>query len=586
MTARCLNANTPSNEHQPFYLMKPSQRDLHFGDCFNVLREQLPAESVDLVYLDPPFNSNRNYTLPLKAPDDLPIPAQITAFEDAWRWTEQTEQEYCALLHQPNPQLTEMMAAMLGFLGRNDMLAYLVMLVTRLLPMRRALKRTGSLYLHCDPTASHYIKILLDAVFGKENYRNEISWKRTSAHSSAKRWGSIHDVIFFYTKSNQFIWNEVYSDYDRKYVENTYRHQDKKGRYKLDDLTGAGITQGDSGKPWRSIDPTKVGRHWALPLAILRKTVPQIDLDSQTSQQKLDLLDALGLVYWPPKGKKPTFKHYLTHAKGVPIQDVITDIPPLGSSAKERLGYPTQKPQALLERIIRASSNEGDVILDPFCGCGSTVHAAEILKRQWIGIDTTHLAIALAAKRMRNAFGSNLAFSIYGIPKDIASAHSLADQSQLNKKDEFEYWACSLVNAQPYQGGKKGAAGGIDGLVYFKDGAGVVKKVVVSVITTSKNLGVTRLLHLKGVLQKQKAEMALFVCLTPPTMPMLVEAASAGFYTSPHYKNPRTNTSQWPRMQLLGIEALLSGKGGPLIPGESSTFATTAERATRAHGKD
>ncbi len=544
--------------------MSTWRRDLHFGDCLNVLREQLPAQAVDLVYLDPPFNSSRNYNLLFKAPDGLPAQAQITAFEDAWQWTEQAEQEYDGLLSQPNTQVAEMINAMLGFLGRNDMMAYLVMLATRLLPMHRALKNTGSLYLHCDPTASHYIKILLDAVFGKENYRNEISWKRSDPKSHNKRnFPNSRDVIFRYTKTNKAKFFNLYTPYDSNYVKKFYRFEDEDGRhYAQGDLTNP-----NKDRPNLTYEFLGVTRVW------------------RWTKERMQKASAQGLIIQKRPGGVPVYKRYLDAMQGRPVTDHWDDIKHLYGSNKEYLGYPTQKPQALLERMIEASSTEGDVILDPFCGCGTAVHAAEALKRQWIGIDITHLAVALIAKRMRNAFGNTLPFSTYGLPKDIASARCLADQSQFNQKYEFKYWACSLVNAQPYQGGKKGADGGIDGLIYFRDDAGFAKKVVVSV-KGGKNIGVTMLRDLKGVMQKQKAEMALLVCLAPPTKPMLAEAASAGFYTSPNYNNPRTHTPKWPKMQVLGIEGLLNRKSTPLIPGESSGFGISAERNAGVHSQD
>jgi adenine specific DNA methylase Mod len=339
-------------------------------------------------------------------------------------------------------------------------MAYLTMMANRLLQLHRVLKPTGSLYLHCDPTASHYLKIVLDNIFGAVNFQNEVIWKRTSAHSSAKRFGPVHDTILFYSKGEAFTWNELFGAYDERYLSEFYTHKDADGRtWRRSDLTGAGTRNGETGLVWRGLDVTAKGRHCAYPPSVLEE------------------MDAAGKIHWPKKeGGMPMLKRYLDEQPGVPLQDVWTDISPMHNLSEERLGYPTQKPQALLERIISASSNEGDVVLDPFCGCGTAVHAAEKLKRNWIGIDITHLAITLIEKRLRDAF-PGIKFDVHGTPKDIEGAQDLADRD----KYQFQWWACSLVNAQPYQGKKKGADSGIDGLIFFADDNGPPKKIVVSV---------------------------------------------------------------------------------------------------------
>jgi DNA modification methylase len=298
------------------------------------------------------------------------------------------------------------MRLLVRFLGKGGLCAYLVMMPPRLIELHRVLKPTGSLYLHCDPTASHYLKVVLDQVFGPKGFKSEIVWKRTSAHSSAKRWGPVHDVILFYAKGEVYTWNPVYRGYEEGYVREEYRFQDGRGRYALADLTGAGDREGDSGKPWRGVLPPK-GRHWALPKR--DKLPPWVSApenwETMTAQEKLDFLDAVGLIYWPKRGKMPYFKRYLETRKGTPLQDVILDIPPLRLSSKERVGYPTQKPVALLERLVQASSNSGDLVLDPFCGSGTSLVAAQRLGRAWIGIDSSPLAIALTRARLDRDFG-------------------------------------------------------------------------------------------------------------------------------------------------------------------------------------
>ena len=488
---------------------------------------------MDLVYLDPPFNSKRDYNLLFKSPEGTESNAQITAFEDSWHWGQQAVHEFQEVVQGSNTHVAELLVALKGFLGTNDMMAYLTMMANRLLELQRVLKPTGSLYLHCDPTASHYLKLVLDGVFGVENFLNEIIWKRTSAHSSAKRYGPSHDVILFYGRSEKALWNPILSAHDQSYIESHYGQADPDGRsWQPVDLTGAGTRNGETGKPWRGFDPNTKGRHWAyLPSA-------------------LDEMDKNGLIYWPKKdGGWPRQKRYLSEKDGSPIQDVWGDIFPVNSQAQERLGYPTQKPLALLERIIQASSNPGDVVLDPFCGCGTAVDAAQKLGRQWIGIDITHLAVSLIEKRMKDRY-PGITFEVHGTPKDLAGAVDLADRD----KYQFQWWACSLVDAQPFGGKKKGADGGIDGLIYFGDiqgGKQVTQKAIVSV--KGGNTNVSHIRDLKGVMERDKAAIGLFVTLEKPSKPMLKEAADAGEFKAGSGKT-------YPRIQVLTIEDLFSGK--------------------------
>ena len=423
---------------------------LYYGDNLHVLREHIADDSVDLIYLDPPFNSNANYNILFKSPEGVDSDAQIEAFEDTWHWTDEAESAFDEVAKSGNHKAFDLLNAMRGFLGENDMMAYLAMMAVRLIELHRVLKPTGSLYLHCDPTASHYLKLLLDGVFGATNYRSEIIWKRTSSHNSAKRWGPVHDTLFLYSKGDSFSWNNVFEAYDQKYLDNFYRFEDDKGRFRIGDLTGAGVRKGASGLIWKGYDPTIAGRHWAIPTSAIQRAGINGVFNTLNPQEKLDRLDELGLIYWPPKGKVPQFKRYLENERGVAAQDIITDIGPLSSQAQERLGYPTQKPLALLERIIAASSNEGDVVLDPFCGCGTAVHAAQKLGRQWIGIDVTHLAITLIEKRMKDAF-PGIAFEIKGRPQSLSAALDLAARD----KYQFQWWAVSIVDALPFGGNGK-----------------------------------------------------------------------------------------------------------------------------------
>ncbi|NPV78248.1 MAG: site-specific DNA-methyltransferase [Anaerolineae bacterium] len=498
---------------------------LFFGDNLDVLRAEIADGSVDLIYLDPPFNSKRDYNLLFKSPKGQPSDAQVTAFEDTWQWGEQAEREYYELLHQPNTDAAEMIQALRRFLKESDLMAYLVMMANRLLELHRVLKPTGSLYLHCDPTASHYLKIVLDTVFGAENFRNEIVWKRTSSHNDPKRFGNIHDVILYYTKTGQFIWNLQYVQYDDEYIKR-FRFTDPDGRKWTDDnLTAKGLSGGGYTYEYKGVTSL-----WRVPLGTMKR------------------LDKEGRLYFTKSGGI-RLKRYLDDRKGIPVQDVIIDISPINSQAAERLGYPTQKPLALLERIIQASSNPGDLVLDPFCGCGTAVHAAQKLGREWIGIDITHLAISLIEKRMRDAF-PGIQFEVYGTPKDLDGARELARRD----KYQFQWWACSLVNAQPYQGKKKGADSGIDGVIYFQDDETGAKKIIVSV-KGGEHVSVGMVKDLIATVEREKAAIGLFVTLAEPTKALLTEAVSAGFYPSPK--------GDVPRIQVLTVGDLLTGKAKP-----------------------
>jgi len=381
---------------------------LHLGDNLEVLRRRVPDGSVDLVYLDPPFNSGTDYAVPSPERDGGEPEGQTFAFGDTWRWGEESEKAL-GEVSERHESLGELLGLIARSLGKGGLSAYLVMMAVRLIELHRVLKPTGSLYLHCDPTASHYLKAILDQIFGPKNFRSEIVWKRTSAHSSARRWGPVHDVILFYTKGEAYTWNALHQAYREGYLEREYRFRDNRGRYAPADLTGAGSREGDSGRPWRNIFPPK-GRHWALPRR--EKLPPWVNppenWEAMTTQEKLDFLDAMGLIHWPQKGKMPYFKRYLETRKGISVQDVILDVPPLGPTSKERVGYPTQKPVALLERIVRVSSNPGDTVLDPFCGAGTALVAAHGLGRGWIGIDKSPLAIALTRTRLERGFGLEL----------------------------------------------------------------------------------------------------------------------------------------------------------------------------------
>ncbi|MCY4247392.1 MAG: site-specific DNA-methyltransferase, partial [Chloroflexi bacterium] len=386
---------------------------LYYGDNLDILRsrEYFPDACVDLIYLDPPFNSNRDHNVLFKAESGADSQAQITAFEDTWHWGETAEATYHELIIDAPAKVSTAIEALMNLIDRNQMMAYLVMMTARLVELHRVLKATGSLYLHCDPTASHYLKIVLDAIFSPVNFRSEVVWKRTGAHDlGAKQWPAIHDVILMYSRSDEWCWNRVHSDYDEEYIRKSFRYEDERGVYRANMLTGAKAGGTEAYQPWRGRVPSS-GRAWALPgykrfPTWLKSLLPSEDEWVKLGiHAKLDLFDEVGMIHWPKKQDGfPYIKYYLDDRPGKISGDVWADIKPLTGSAKERLGYPTQKPLSLMERVIRASSNEGDLVFDPFCGCGTTCAAAHQLKRRWIGIDITHLGIALQKYRLGDMF--------------------------------------------------------------------------------------------------------------------------------------------------------------------------------------
>ncbi len=502
---------------------------LYFGDNLDILREHVADESVDLIYLDPPFNSNATYNVLFRERGGEESSAQITAFDDTWHWGLESELAYREVVTDGPSALPDMLQSMRSFLGQNDMMAYLTMMAQRMIELHRVLKQTGSIYLHCDPTASHYLKLLLDAVFGANNFKNEIIWKRSSAHNDSSVLGRAHDVIFLYTKDgSSFIWNRQYQAYDPEYVASHYRRETEDGRlYRTDNLTAGGLSGGGYEYEWNGVT-----RVWRSP------------------RETMERLHREGRIHYTRNGVAEYIR-YLDEMPGVPLQDVWTDIPPINSQARERLGYPTQKPEALLERIVSASSNEGDVVLDPFCGCGTATAAAERLGRRWIGIDITHLAIALIRYRLHDSFGDGLhPYEVVGDPKDLASADALAQHDRY----QFEWWALGLVDARPAQDKRRGADSGIDGYInFFDDNSGRAKRIVVQV--KSGNVNVSQIRDLKGVAEREQAEIGIFITLSSPTRPMLQEAFASGFYVPEHFPD-----LQFQRLQILTIEELLSGR--------------------------
>lgn len=450
-----------------------------------------------------------------------------------------------------NTDAAEMLRAMRGFLKENDMMAYLAMMAVRLIELHRVLKPTGSLYLHCDPTASHYLKILLDAVFGKEAFANEITWKRTTTHSDSKTWSRVTDKIFFFTKTARFTWNTPRENYSTEYIASKYRGDDGDGRrYMLDNMTSPN-PRPNMMYDWKGFPYPPMGWRYS------PETMAKLDIENRI---------------WYPKhddgsfdhSRRPRIKKYLDEMEGGVVGTIWTDIPPINSQAQERLGYPTQKPLALLERILAASSNEGDVVLDPFCGCGTTVHAAEKMGRQWIGIDITHLAIRLIKKRLVEAFPL-VQFEVLGVPKDVGAAEALAEAD----KHQFQLWACSMVEAVPFKGGRKGADGGVDGYIYFKPDGKTSEKAVVSV-KGGKNVGVGMVRDLIATIERERAKVGIILTLAEPTREMKKEAATAGLYKT-------EMLGDFPRIQILTMQDLFDGDR-PRLPWIDPTVFKKAKR--------
>jgi DNA modification methylase len=521
---------------------------LYYGDNLDILQRYIKDESVDLVYLDPPFNSNANYNVLFAQKDGSQSSAQIQAFEDTWQWDQNAIQTYTREVEKGGP-VADALRAFNLILGDSNMMAYLTMMAPRLQELRRVLKPTGSLYLHCDPTASHYLKVLLDMVFGAENFRNEITWKRTSAHNDPGRYGSNKDTIFYYTKMNKWTWNPQYTEHSEEY-KTRFRYQDEDGRLWTDDnLTAKGLSGGGYEYEYKGIRSL-----WRCPPETMKR------------------LDDEGKLHFTNKGGI-RLKRYLDQTKGTTLQSIWDDIPPINSQAAERMGYPTQKPLALLERIINASSNPGDVVLDPFCGCGTAIAAAQKLGRKWIGIDITHLAIGLIKRRMEDAFGDALEYEVIGEPTTLDDARTLAEQD----KYQFQWWALGLVGARPADQ-KKGSDRGIDGRLYFHDdNSGKTKQVILSV-KGGQHVNVSHIRDLIGVLEREKAEIGVYICLEEATKPMRAEAAQAGYYHSDTWNR------DYPKVQILTIAELLDGKqiDMPPIQQVNQTF----RRAKREKGKD
>lgn len=502
---------------------------LYYGDNLDVLRRHIADESVDLVYLDPPFNSNATYNVLFAEQDGTQAASQINAFEDTWRWDQGAERAFQETV-ESGAEVARALLAFRTLLGESNMMAYLAMMAPRLVELRRVLKSTGSIYLHCDPTASHYLKLLMDAVFGAQFFKNEIIWKRTSSHGNVSTaYGDVTDTLLYYARGEHPVWNQLWVPYTDKHVATKFTGVDSDGRrYTTTDLRNPGYRP-NLIYDYRGYKPHPNG--WAF------------------SREKMEEYDRQGRLYFPKdKTGRIRLKRYLDESLGHRLQNLWDDISPINARARERLGYPTQKPEALLERILEASSNPGDTILDPFCGCGTAVVVAQRLGRRWIGIDITHLAVNLMKYRLQDTFGEAVKaeYEVRGEPTDLAGATQLAADDPY----QFQWWSLGLVGARPTEQ-KKGADKGIDGRIYFHEPSEKATRQIVFSVKAG-HTGVAHVRDLRGVLDREQAQIGVLITLQEPTQPMRTEAASVGFYDSSWGKHQK--------LQIVTVGELLDGK--------------------------
>lgn len=509
---------------------------LFYGDNLPILRNRIKDDSVDLVYLDPPFNSNRSYNVLFKSKSGDAAQAQIEAFDDTWTWSQDSEHLFQEMVGGGAPlKVAEGLLAMRKLLGDNDVLAYIVMMTARLVELHRVLKSTGSLYLHCDPTASHYLKIMLDSIFGPTNFRSEVIWRRYGAHNDANGYGAVHDVILYYGKTRDVIFNKLFQEYTPEYIAERFRFSDPDGRRWSEQNLSSPNPRPNLTYPFTAAN----GVTYAPPVNGWKCT-----------PERMQTLDDKGALHYPAKvGGRLRLKNYLDEMPGVPVQDLWTDIGSIGGTSPERLGYPTQKPVALLERIIGASSNPGDVVLDPFCGCGTAVDAAQKLGRTWIGIDITYLSIDLIQKRLLATYGDKIkgTYITDGVPREMEGAQAMFDKNPF----DFERWAVSMVNGQPNQ--KQVGDKGIDGVIRFPLSKTEFGGAIVSV-KGGASLNPAMVQSLAGAVSQHGAEMGVFVCLGKPTKGMIEAANHSGSYTYDFTGNV------YPRVQIITIAELLAGK--------------------------
>ncbi len=513
------------------------QNKLYFGDNLQIMREYLEDQSIDLVYLDPPFNSQAQYNAFFEQPDQSYATAQASAFVDAWEWGDESETCFDEVMRSGGA-VAKILQAFRTTLGTSSMMAYLAMMTPRLIEMRRLMTDSATLFLHCDPTASHYLKLILDQSFSALNFKNEIIWNRTASKSlMSNRLPANHDVLLVYGKSNSAYWNSdaAFTPYDLDNLPpktaEKYSLVDEEGRrYQLTSLINP-----NQNRPNLNYEFLGVTRVW------------------RWTRERMESAYNEGKIVQTGPGRVPRLKRYLDEQRGIPLGDVWSDISPLNSQSAERIGYPTQKPRSLLDRILSLSSKKGSTILDPFCGCGTSIEAAQALGRHWVGIDVAVHAIKVIEERLQNRVSSDLQYTIEGIPEDFASAERLAERD----KYQFEWWANYLFNPYSVREIKKGADKGVDGEIYFPNGPGRKYGKIITSVKGGKKVGPTPVRELRAVVESEKAEMGLFICLHPPTKAMK-EAASAGFADVVHGKMPK--------IQILSIQEYFEGHRPQLPP--------------------
>ena len=529
-----MKAKTPAGAKDKH--AKQDTDKLYYGDNLEVMRSHVPDESVDMIYLDPPFNSKTDYNLLFKDGNDM---AQVKAFEDKWTFNGTAYSAYHDLMKTP---VSDVMQGLKKILDDGSTMAYLCIMTERLLEMHRVLKPTGSIFLHCDPTASHYLKVVMDAIFGQGNFRNEIVWRRSRNKGTTRKLAAVHDSILFYVKGEPATFNRIVAEHDSGYVEKHYKKKDAGGNYQAVALTGPGKTGGESGMPWRGVDPSKSGRHWAAPREFPPHMEKPGEYDGLSVHKKLDMLDKHGLILWPEKENgMPRFKRYLYG--GTAITDVIVDVNPLSPKSPEYLRFQTQKPRALISRFIEMSTNKGEVVMDPFCGCGTTVVAAAALSRQFIGIDASVEATGLVQRRIKEAH--NLDVEIEGLPYTIQQAEELG----ATDGQEFQRWIISKMpgfHPNPKQSGD----GGIDGSakVFFRDDY----RTVICSVKGGRNLNPAMLRELVGTVKKEDAEFGVLVTVHPPPKRWYAGARTEGVVSD--------GMVEYPRIQIYTVRDMFDGR--------------------------
>jgi DNA modification methylase len=539
--------------------MNNPKNRLYYGDNLDVLRKNVKDETVDLCYIDPPFNSKRNYNQIYNniGKEDV---AQAQAFVDTWTWNIIANEGFDEITSNKNGVFTaQSISLIIGLekvLGKGSLLAYLVSMTQRIAEIYRVLKPTGSFYLHCDPTASHYLKLIIDAIFCVQggNFQNEIIWRRHYSHNDGNKFGSIHDVIFYYTKSKLYTYNRQFLAYDKEYIKKNYASIDDKTGKKFRSVSMNAQGQGEAKYFGDELLAPPSGTHW------------------RWTQERIQESIKEGIIYFTKNGV-PRYKQFLENIEGTTIQDTWTDFYSLSSHDKERLGYPTQKPEALLERIVKASTNEGDVILDAYCGCGTTIAVAQKLNRNWIGIDITYQSISLILKRLEDSFGGDFTKDIVdkntqqiikparlildGVPQDFESAVALANKQDDRVRKEFEKWiVLTYSNNRAIINDKKGGDGGIDGtafIVDYDDKQEQVFEQAIFSVKSNKTLSPTVIRDLFGTVEREKAVMGFLLTLYP--MPNLVK--EAGKYGS--YQNKMFGHT-YPKIEVVSVQEILEGK--------------------------